>query len=124
LTALAKAAYPEPAVNLSYIKAASDPLGDAGDPYSGYDCPSASRNDLRLGCAPLHEIESAVAVKRCPSASRNDLRPGCAPLHEIEPAIAAKQWTQYVDKSDGTIDLDQTRKNNSQADWREARQPR
>ncbi len=29
--------YPEPSVNLTYIKAASQHVGDAGDPYTGYD---------------------------------------------------------------------------------------
>ncbi len=29
--------YPEPAVNLTYIKTASQPLGDAGDQYTGFD---------------------------------------------------------------------------------------
>ncbi len=29
--------YPDPSVNLTYIKAASQHVGDAGDPYTGYD---------------------------------------------------------------------------------------
>jgi len=28
---------PEPGVQLSYIKSSGQPLGDAGDPYKGYD---------------------------------------------------------------------------------------
>jgi|GEM_PF-2334687 len=32
-----KIAYPEPGVQLSYIKTSGQPLGDAGDPYNGYD---------------------------------------------------------------------------------------
>ena len=32
-----KIAYPEPGIELDYIKEANPPLGDAGDPYTGYD---------------------------------------------------------------------------------------
>jgi RHS repeat-associated protein len=29
--------YPQPQITLSYIKGSTDPVGDAGDPYTGYD---------------------------------------------------------------------------------------
>jgi len=32
-----KIVYPEPEIELSYIKAVDQPIGDAGDPYTGYD---------------------------------------------------------------------------------------
>jgi len=51
-----KIAYPEPRIELSYIKNSGEPERDSGDPYTGYDCPSASRNDLRLGVANRIDI--------------------------------------------------------------------
>ncbi len=32
-----KIVYPEPEIELSYIKGPTQPLGDSGDPYTGYD---------------------------------------------------------------------------------------
>ena len=51
-------------MKLSYIKGASDPLGEAGNPYTGYDCSPPAADDLRLGSAALHEVKPAIAAKQ------------------------------------------------------------
>ncbi len=148
LSMLVKAAYPQPGVDLSYIKTASDPVGDAGDPYTGYDRFNRSV-DLRWaktsGGALLDEwlygynrasqrtwksnyaatagdnqddfyhYDGLYQVTR---AARGELNLN----HTAIGAIPVKEemflydptgnWNAYVEKSDGMIDLDQTRKNN------------
>ncbi|MBL9153999.1 MAG: hypothetical protein JNK37_16015 [Verrucomicrobiales bacterium] len=48
----------------------------------------------------------------CPSASRNDLEPGYAPLRDSLSASAPCQWLAYDKTEDGTSVIDQSRRSN------------
>ncbi|MCF6311054.1 MAG: hypothetical protein L3J39_01255 [Verrucomicrobiales bacterium] len=148
LTAIAKVSYPEPAVNLSYIKTASQPVGDAGDPYTGYDrfgrtvdmrwvmsSGGAVRDRFQYGYdrASQRTWKSNLAASagdnqdehysydglyQVTEAARGELNINRSTIG----AIPTKQeafsydptgnWDQYIESTDGVIDLDQTRKNN------------
>ncbi len=51
---------PQPGIALSYKHATGELIGDAGDPYSGYDCPSLRSRPARW----LRLTDAAITAKR------------------------------------------------------------
>jgi len=148
LTAIAKVHYPEPAVNLSYIKTASAPVGDAGDQYAGYDrfgrtadmrwvmssggavrdrfqyrYDSASQRTWNSNLAAsagdgqddFYNYDGLYQVTKAARGELNINQTAIGAIPTKEETFSydpTGNWTQYIGKSDGTTDLDQTRKNN------------
>ncbi len=141
-----KIEYPEPGVELTYIKDASQPVGDAGDDYIGFDrfgrtvdmnwrktvggseldhiqygYNRASNRTWRKNLVATSSQDEAYqydGLYQLSDFARGDLNIN----HTLVCAVPkAKEhftydptgnWQAYVQKSDGTTDLDQSRANN------------